>query len=228
MQKLMARGHISRVAITAPVTALLLDGDRNILCIGTGGQLLVYTGIGLDNDGVDSLRIGPVDLFDTHTIHGIKVAGKTRARVVVYGGKAVCVATMIARDANGSDYHDLEVNANMQNLDDLVLDCTVVDDLLLIGFAHNFIDIMSEDNGGKYVRTCRVQCADISALFSLSIVTASMGVSIKDCSNILVGSGTAFGKIILWNFDAIKNGELIAELSPTVKASDILIGHEGV
>lgn len=225
----MTRARIGKLAITAPVTALLFDGDHNILYIGSGGQLLVYTCVGLENEKINASRIGPINLFDTHSIHGIKSIGKTHPKVVAFGGKAACVATIKSRDSNTADYHDLDVTTNMQNLDDLVLDCIVVNDLLLIGFAHNFIDIMSEEKErGKYVRTCRVQCVDISALFSLSIVAASIGESRNGSSKVLVASGTAFGKIILWNFDPTRNEELIAASSPTVRASDILRGHEGV
>jgi hypothetical protein len=224
----MTRNHISRLAITAPVTALLFDGDHNMLYIGSGGQLLVYKHVGITDGEINAMRIGPVDIFDTHSIHGIKVIGKTLPKVVIFGGKAASVATIKSR-VDSIDHYDLNIDFNMQNLDDLVLDCTAVDDLLLIGFAHNFIDILSEDKKeGKYVRIRRVQCTDISALFSLSIVTASIGTSRKDCTNVLVASGTAFGKIILWNFDATREERTIAVLSPTVRSSDILTGHEGV
>ena len=225
----MTRARICKLAITAPVTALLFDEDHNILYIGSGGQLLVYTCIGLEYEEIIASRTGPINLFDTHSIHGIKSIGKIHPKVVAFGGKAACVATIISRDSNTADYHDLDVTSNMQNLDDLVLDCTVVNDLLLIGFAHNFIDIMSEEKErGNYIRTCRVQCVDISALFSLSIVAASIGECRSSSSKIFVASGTAFGKIILWNFDPTRNEELIAASSPSVGASDILRGHEGV
>lgn len=199
-----------------------------MLYIGSGGQLLVYKHVGITDGEINAVRIGPVDVFDTHSIHGIKVMGKTPPKVVIFGGKAASVATIKSR-VDSSDHYDLNIDFNMQNLDDLVLDCTAVDDLLLIGFAHNFIDVMSEDKKeGRYVRIRRVQFTDISALFSLSMVTASIGTSRKDCSNVLVASGTAFGKIILWNFDATREERPIADLSPTVRASDILTGHEGV
>ena len=224
----MTRDQISRLAITAPITALLFDGDHNILCMGSGGQLLIYKHVGIEDGGIKAVMIGPVDIFDTHSIHGIKVMGKTLPKVIIFGGKAASVATIKSR-ANSNDHYDLKIDFNMQNLDDLVLDCTAVDDLLLIGFAHNFIDIMSEEKKErKYVCILRVQCTDISALFSLSIVTASIGISKKDCSKVLVASGTAFGKIILWNFDASCDERPIAALSPTLRASDILTGHEGV
>lgn len=217
---------IQRVAITAPITAVTFDDHHSILYTGTCGQLSAYLNVGLEDRLSSSHSICQVNLFNTQTIHGIKLTKSKTPKVIVFGGKAVCIALIQEIHLTGFGRRQIITEAIMENLDDLVLDCTMINDMLLIGYAHNFIDVMISDlQSGRLRRTCRVQCPEISALFSLSIVANFHPIGDVDDAKVLVASGTAFGKIILWNFSTTGNKESLKE--PIVQITAILTDHEG-
>jgi hypothetical protein len=225
----MVADIVRRVAITAPITAIAFDDDHRILYTGTCGQLSAYMNIGLLDKCSSADIPSPLNLFNTHTIHGIKLVKSKTPRVIVFGGKAVCVAIIQEMQLKGKPNTQQQIATEivMENLDDLVLDCTMINDMLLIGYAHNFIDIMVNDlQSNRLKRSYRVQCAEISALFSLSIVDDFCAVLDGQNSKVLVASGTAFGKIILWNFSIPGSEEPRKE--PIVRITDILTDHEGI
>ena len=214
----------------APITGIAFDNYHKVLYSGSGGQIIAYANIGEVDRNADLFQVGPVDLFSTDTIHGIKPLKYCSPRIVVFGGKAVSIATLllnIGHEGLRSD-NKLVVDMIMENLDDLVLDCTVINDKLLIGYAHNFVDVLVENNPlARFEKKFRVQCPSVSALFSLSIVADNDNGDTKDSSKILVASGTAFGKIILWNFHIPAVEKLIESNVPIVSIVDVLSNHEG-
>jgi hypothetical protein len=225
----MVVDFIRRVAITAPITAIAFDDDHRILYTGTCGQLSAYMNIGLVDKCSSADILSPLDLFNTQTIHGIKLVKSKTPRVIVFGGKAVCIAIIQEMQLTGKRIaqKQIVIEILMENLDDLVLDCTMISDVLMIGYAHNFIDIMVNDlQSNRLIRSYRVQCAEISALFSLSIVDDFCTVVDGQNSKVIVASGTAFGKIILWNFSIADCEEPRKE--PIVHITDILADHEGI
>ena len=272
---------IRRIAITAPITAIAFDITHNTLYTASGGQLIAYKNIGVQDESVSIVRILPIDLFSTHTIHGMKYVPCNIPKVVVFGGKAVSIVTIprkndiqircssqLAADSIETELADsIEtelvvgrtedefcVEMLLEDLDDLVLDCLVIENILLIGFAHNFIDVIITNTLINV--TCkaqnllyRVQCSDISALFSLSIAACILESETEKTKKIFVASGTAFGKIILWNFDVPicgraddemkKKKELLAKESlskeaisspgiPLISIENVLTNHEGI
>lgn len=225
----MVIDFVHRVAITAPITAIAFDDDHRILYTGTCGQLSAYMNIGLVDKCSSADIPSSLNLFNTQTIHGIKLVKSKTPRVIVFGGKAVCIAIVQEMQLTERLFaqHRILIEILMENLDDLVLDCTMINDTLLIGYAHNFIDVMVNDpQSGRLKRSYRVQCAEISALFSLSIVDEFCAVNDGENSKVLVASGTAFGKIILWNFSIPGSKECRKE--PIVQITDILTDHEGI
>lgn len=222
--------HIRTLDTTAPITGIAYSDDHKVLYCGSGGQVTAYLNVGEVDENTDVIRVGPVDLFSTHTIHGIKPLKNCLARVVIFGGKAVSIVTLLkdaVYDQSTTDYQ-LVVDLILENLDDLVLDCTVINDKLLIGYAHNFVDVMVDNKPlARYERTCRVQCPLVSALFSLSIFTGNEYGNVKDSLKVHVASGTAFGKIILWNFDIPAVDRTIESFTPSVSIVDVLSNHEG-
>lgn len=224
----MVVDFVRRVAITAPITAIAFDDDHRILYTGTCGQLSAYMNVGLLDECSSAENPNPLNLFHTQTIHGIKLVKSKTPRVIIFGGKAVCIAIIQEMQLTEKhiDQHQIVSEILMENLDDLVLDCTMINDTLLIGYAHNFLDVMINDlQSNKLKRSYRVQCAEISALFSLSIVDNFSTVGDGEESKVLVASGTAFGKIILWNFSITSSKEPRKE--PIVHIKGVLADHEG-
>ena len=231
----MADNSIRRIAIAAPITAIAFDSKHHILYAGSGGQLLCYRNIGEQNDGKEMAEVGPNDIFSAHTIHGIKCVDSVIPKVISFGGKGVCVASIQEDQTqlHARSIDEFMVELLLEDLDDLVLDCFLTDTMLFIGFAHNFIDVMviiRAQLAPTFIY--RVQCPDISALFSLTIAVSDPDFNSEDHRRMLVASGTAFGKIILWDFSLpiIATAESILSqenVIPTITINNTLINHEG-
>lgn len=224
------RDSICTLDTIAPITGIAFDDDHKVLYSGAGGQIIAYANIGVIDTNADLAQVGPVDLFSIDTIHGIKPLKHSLPRVVVFGGKAVSIVTLLLEIGHEQSINSFRLVVDMikENLDDLVLDCTVIDDKLFIGYAHNFVDVLVENKSlARFERSCRVQCPSISALFSLSIVGGNDHGEAKDPLKVLVASGTAFGKIILWNFHIPAEESLIESTVPSVSIVDVLSNHEG-
>jgi hypothetical protein len=125
----------------------------------------------------------------------------------------------------------LSVAARLEGLDDNVLDCRLLDRssasatttfttaTLVVGYAHNFVDILEleldtiKQPQELYKRVRRCFCPEISAQFGLSIhVHAATG-------QVLVASGTVFGKIILWTMPALPLPPACSSSSSTSSSS---------
>jgi WD40 repeat protein len=240
---MMGYDRICSSAIIAPITALAFDGS-NTLYAGSGGQITAYSNIGVEDESIGVCTIGPIDIFSTDTVHGLKCVEESR-EVVAFGGKAVCITSLERRDGNYSVsdfYSSLVMKMLFDGLDDLVLDSIMIKDILFIGFAHNFIDVLVILPGySGCIKLYRVQCPDISALFSLSIAAQIRFEAPGRNMKLLVASGTVFGKIILWNFDITAAGLHDVNCSnddshaindvlktPDVMIDNVLKSHEGV
>ena len=229
------------------------DGTLYILS-SSGGNLDFFTA----NDLFLQTKTWTIEVFKTHTIHGIH--SKTLRKVptssmdssdkveinndrmemgiiIVYGDKSVCILKQ----------QGFEIYCTLQ-LSDLVLDCRVMSrpcsspfvpsNYILVGTAHNFIDIFDYCNGQRHLQ--RLQHSVCACLFSLVIAwqptleESSSSLSLKD--SIHVASGTAFGKIMLWNLHNVginRNSSLdkkdgLYGVQGSITHGQTLIGHEGV
>jgi WD40 repeat protein len=105
--------------------------------------------------------------------------------VLVFGGKCLQILDL-----------DLNISAEAMVLPDMILECDFVDSklcrLLLVGCAHNFIDIYSVMERNEFL--FRVQNSFACVLFSMTFSINTIE------STIQVASGTAFGKILIWDY----------------------------
>ena len=179
--------------------------------------------------------------------------------MVVYGGKAIGLVYPLTSSNNDGSII-LDVETILENLDDMVLDCELLTPdtnassqgcrTLLVGYAHNFVDLMdifisknTIATAAKYHRRFRVQCPELSVLFSMTIDVGAQNNNESNC--ISVCSGTAFGKIIVWSIDlstiqpvtdqttadqegGIIHQERVIHPLPTVRTLLSWTDHEGV
>ena len=217
---------IETIAVVHPITAIAVAGDTisTLLFVGCGGQVSCHRTL----YGDDRTITTSVTLFLSDTVHGIKVycdsmfhtlrssSKSSRYRrnedvVVVYGGKAIgFVCPILSSSSNDDGSTRLDVENILENLDDMVLDVELLTTdaynhpdhrTLLIGYAHNFvdlIDVFTSQNTTKYHRRFRVQCPELSVLFSMTIDVNDPN---HECHLISISSGTAFGKIIVWSIE---------------------------
>jgi hypothetical protein len=128
-------------------------------------------------------------LFDYANVHGI-MPFRNSELIIVFGDKALCLLNYVSSD---NSFH---VVAKTQSLDDMVLDAQIISSnnslfVLAVGYAHNFYDLIELSGNCQFKTLQRVQCSEKFALFSISL-------SIYSAENILVASGSLFGKITLW------------------------------
>ena len=110
-----------------------------------------------------------------------------RGEWLVFGDKAVAVILVEVQEGCNTK---VNVQCSLSRLDDLVLDCHAEEEWLLVGHAHNFVDFYQRGQDLSHVS--RIQGADICVLFSLSFAPRC------GSEDVLVASGTALGKVILW------------------------------
>jgi len=174
------RGLRKTGSFVGPITGLSVSDVDGMVLVGSGGQVFVYAanGAALSNHAI----------FDAHSIHGIKAScGKKRGEWLVFGDKAVAVILVEVEEGCNTK---VIVQCSLSKLDDLVLDCHAEEEWLLVGHAHNFVDFYRR--GQELSHVSRVQGADICVLFSLSFAPQC------GSEDMLVASGTALGKVILW------------------------------
>lgn len=216
---------LSKLLTIGPITALHYhdeyDNDdignneeKGLLFVGIGGILNVIRNTLTSNSITNSFTI-----LETDSIFGIKSIEKKiykESNLLVYGGKSIAILEF------NRNINEIGVNikCKFNELDDLVLDSSIVYDesniLLVIGYAHNFIDIVTladtevKSNINKFFKR-RIQCSELCCLFSLAL-------NVDDINNIIIVSGTVFGKIIIWKVKNNDSFDIIHRLS----------GHEGV
>ncbi len=210
-----------------PVTSLVahhINDEAIMVCWGMHNILNVIfsTNIGISEHNLT--------IFDSHSIHGIKIQGNN---VIIFGNRSLAFYKIVQSEQK----YALQQAFNLEhNFDDYILDVSLIADThnaiqyVLVGFAHNFIDIYSYN----YLMECltrpkelsRVQCPENSCvLFSLSFSLVQFN-SLNNEENICIriASGTAFGKIVLWQF--ILNVVDITMVECNI--NHYLVDHEGV
>lgn len=187
-----------------PIRALAFSTNNPyLLYFCSNGTLTAYN--------IESKVYHSFIVFNSHAIHGMK---EVFEKILVFGDKSLCVIT-------SCDYKDFSVLTRLQQLDDLVLDCQIIVPLniLVIAFAHNFIDLYDISNQSVPKNLSRIQCGFICVLFSISLSPL-----LND--EMIIASGTAFGKIILWKVQITK--ETLLQKTTRVNIFQVISGHEGV
>ena len=220
--------NLSKVFTIGPITGLLYYNDcddnddinnnddiinkNGIVFVGIGGILQIITNIFYKSYKTKSITISNID-----SINGIKYIDKKiyndENNILLYGGKSINIITF--KRLNEIDI-DINIKYKFNQLDDLVLDVSIIKDILkiylFIGYAHNFIDIIELDNFNNIINKRRIHCIDVCCLFSMSF-------NIIDINNINIASGNVFGKVTIWKVNNNNNEHNII---------NTLIGHEGV
>ena len=215
------KGHL-----IAPITALMAVSDTSgdaVVYAGTGGEVLKHD---LQTDRCT--RRSSTSIFDTHSVHGLQPIGSEDCNagdspLLIFGDKALAVCTH-TRDGVPV------VISRLDLLDDLVLDVTTSSihhlRYLVIGFAHNFVDIYEiAPYSFAFTKLRRVLGPWRGCLFHLNIEQlcnccppAADEGSVQ--TGIRVSTGTAFGKIDLWELRNLLSGSAVHLVSVT--------SHEGV
>ena len=191
-----------------PITALdvLCLENEQYLIWGTGPEVWIEnTSSGLQQSFV---------LSGCDSVHNIRTFPVNNA-LAVFGGKSFMLIVFI-----GGKF---SIHSKVEQLDDLVLDFALLgkDSIqsnsvnCYIGYAHNFVDIAQIIDGNTYVCTKRVCCPELSVLFTMTFYQYCTE------SQLIIASGTVFGKIILWK----------VETEQCITKSEILCianEHEGV
>jgi hypothetical protein len=222
-------------AICAPIVTLSslvspCDDQKEILLWSTGGTFS-WSYNSSEVHGTMSML-----LFDYSNIHGFSVHNEV---VVAFGDKSVAILIY--------DGQNFKIRCRNQALDDVVLDCNLIHSTpnlltLVIGYAHNFYDVMQlhcENN--EWVLQKRYQCQEKVTLFSVSFF---IDIPVSDNSfssssseniganNIIVASGDLFGKLTLWKGnDELKDENNYKKNKDKIFSSKLLGSikeHEGV
>lgn len=200
---------LGRKLVVGPNTALTVLNQDNCN-LASVRDLFIYRGIGgcfvIDHikDGciVNSIKHF---VFDFHNIHGIKLITAKElltedVLLIVWGDKSIAI---ISHDK--SNIENISILYQFIGLDDLVLDC-LIDCFtlhqmnkfqLIIGYAHNFVDVYEISRDFKKISSNRFQCPQVCVLFSMSFGN----IAISNKYKIIIASGTVFGEIILWDID---------------------------
>ena len=217
---------ITAIAAADDATSLLLfvGSGGQVTCYRTlyGDDRTVTTSVALFlSDTVHGIKIFCGSVFHTLSSSSSSSCSSSSSNshrrnedmLVVYGGKAIGLVCPLTSMSNDGSIR-LHVETILDNLDDMVLDCELLMPdasisqsyrTLLVGYAHNFVDLIDVSvsqntitTAAKYHRRFRVQCPELSVLFSMTI---DMGVQRSDNHCVSICSGTAFGKIIVWSID---------------------------
>ena len=134
---------------------------------------------------------------------------------------------------SSQEAHDMRIS--IPSLDDLVLDAIFVpitylksknpksiDGLLIVGYAHNFVDIIAI-SPTDVQRRVRVICPKTCVLFSMKLHLLAKS---ETCFHVVIASGTAYGDIILWEIQVPLEG--FTSTHSKMSILGILRGHEGV
>lgn len=232
LQKLDFLGPM--VALEVASVPISFKNETSILYFARGPLLMVQFMPRNSQQIYD--KIASKMLFEHSNISGIK--SYTNAGdfgLIVWAGRSIAILIHkfdYSSECQSPTHTLISIFEIDDNLDDNVLDSSILfsphESKLIVGYAHNFIDVMinnSKSSEAKFVHFQRFQCPDICVLFSLSL-------SVRNYDEIVIASGTAFGKIILWKISTETNIESsISSTKENNKNCEILIniyGHEGV
>ena len=174
---------IDKLSSSLPICSLAIN--NNTVFFSSHGLLKSQS---LDKHEEFSLVV-----FEHHNISDIKCVDNN---LLVFGGNDLSIVS-VNDDINSR----LRISHSLKQLDDLILDCMLINSTLIIGHAHNFIDIYHVTPlTNKWERSYRVQHHSKCVLFSMLIT--------QQTNNTLqIYSGTAFGEIFVWSLD-ISTGTL--------------------
>lgn len=112
-------------------------------------------------------------------------------------------------------YEDTRIDVTLLHsfgpFDDFIWDCKVVHSHLVVGFAHNYIELYNIQGHNVSNLVAKVSCPVPCVLFSMSIVGS-------DTQTLRIASGTSFHEVILWS--------VTEDMQPVV--AHTLRGHKGV
>lgn len=137
--------HVSvrKKDIVSSVTALDVwtSADRSHFVVYSGsGGVLTASIVFATNEVVKTASLA---VFDTHSIHGIRITADSE--ILVWGDKSIAVIKhLFVLESTEITSYNLYIEYLLSSLDDLVLDCACYDtSSLIIGYAHNFVDTIS-------------------------------------------------------------------------------------
>ena len=218
---------IRKFRTVCPVTALSAGSFKGgpILFSAAGGSISLFR----EDDHIE------FDVFDSHSIHGLKFYHDFGGCLLVYGDKSLKILTL--QDDRGLTSSKslpilFQIVLELDHLDDLVLDASITQGSvtrLQIGFAHNFVEFFSlevkSSSQGEFWHLKASQtkerefCPTNCVLFSMSFAP-NLALPKTLCHMATVASGTAFGEIVIWETS------LSSSSIPLIK--HVLKGHEGI
>jgi WD40 repeat protein len=221
------RLHIIKNELVHPVTALVshhINKNAIIVCWGVHNVLNVVFSTDAE------INEHSFAIFDSHSIHGIRIYGDT---VLVYGNRSLAMYKIVC----SAQKYELHYKFTLEHyFDDYILDVSLIADndnviqYILVGFAHNFIDIYSYnqliESPTRPTPLSRIQCPENSCvLFSLSFSLSQFTMHTNDGNVcISIASGTAFGKIVLWQIFL----DVVDITKAKANINHYLVDHEGV
>ena len=210
-----------------PVTAIVAHHINDQTIMVCWGMHNILTVVFSTNTGISEHNL---TIFDSHSIHGIKVQGNN---VIIFGNRSLAFYKIVL----GEQKYWLQQAFTLEhNFDDYILDVSLVADnhnaiqYVLVGFAHNFIDIYPYNQLMECMtrpkELNRIQCPENSCvLFSLSFSLVQFNwLNNEENLCIRIASGTAFGKIVSWQF--ILNMIDITKVESNI--NHCFVDHEGV
>jgi WD40 repeat protein len=206
-----------------PITNLCIDDINNVL-FASSGSGLISTVISINNANYNNNISSTLNIYDNFSIQGLKIVNNNN--LIVFGNNSLNIYNYNVTNDNKLELFEI---FKLQNLSDLILDCDIIYNndniILVIGYAHNFIDIidLSEPFSLKSNKlqsnqlsqhVYRICCSENCMLFSMSMNI----IHDNDNNKITIASGTAFGRIILWNieFSNIDYSQKISNLSSSL------------
>jgi WD40 repeat protein len=205
---------LTKTGIRCPITAIdcVNHNEFTFLFWANGGNLHVDVLQPLSYNFTSEYTI-----FNNHNIRGVK-SRESVAKSIVFGDKSFAIVSW----TNFEITKMLTTDVYLHDLNDLILDCNILDGStnnlsVLVGYAHNFLDLFHISANSSVTKVWRVQCPDAGALFSMSIHMRN--------DEILIASGTVFGKVIVWK--VVKDSEEDQQI-PRACVLRVVHRHEGV
>lgn len=225
--------HLYRGPITA-LTSLPLqrsiesnDGLREVeqtLCWGSGGTLhwllLDYHPAAEGNMPTDKA----LEVFDHHTIHGLRDSSKFHPNtLLIFGERSLC---LVSYDSLKYRFEQLLM---LEDLHDVILDAIAIPGsahslsrVIVVGYAHNYFDILDVNvSASAVIPSFRCHCPERSVPYALTFQYSS------DTNDIIVASGTIFGKIVLWKSSVPYGKEYVESIESTGVVLSEAHRHEG-
>lgn len=169
-----------------------LDYVGHVTCLSFGPKersRFLYFGIGSFLHCFDTLsgkHLFQQSVFGGHKIHGMRFFGETD-QIVLFGSRRLMILSILF------DEYEIPsafvINTEFNDITDLILDCTVLmDTILIIGYAHNIIQVWELGDTPELV--LQTQCEDSSLLYAFSFFGDTL-------DSFKVACGTVFNEIFV-------------------------------